>query len=182
MSIVNSEAEFRRVVDECGLDAFHYKFVLLGWDTLAKLAYSSDWVPGSADPALFDSELTIPILGAKNHILRTGLKRLFVAAFTMSVNDLKRMSERTQDAAPVMMPNAEKEARREALDTRLTGLDLEVEADPSFRLVDFVQQMHVNNAVHYVPWEDCTMRPQEMDGAKKKKDWESVGGYVKVVE
>jgi hypothetical protein len=170
---MESTAAFHAKVTTFGLGEFIPKMTDLGWTSFAVLAYVSEYVPGVSSTDSFDKELAIPLFGIAAHVKRPQLRRLFVTAFTMATEDLKQNIETTgseEIARP--MPKEEREDRRDNLDKRLSGLELEFEYDPSIRLVNLAHELFDLNHVRYIQWEDCTMRNQELDGQKKDKSWE----------
>ena len=80
--------------------------------------------------------------------------------------------ERTDDDAPVRVPNVEREARRDALQKKLTkSVPMIGPLDPSHALFDRVHDLFGENLLRYIGPQVCTMRDQETLGIKKASDW-----------
>ena len=63
MAIIDSVAEFTKRIDELGLTDATNAFHNSGINTLADLAFCTDYVPGSGSPALIKNDVITPILG-----------------------------------------------------------------------------------------------------------------------
>ena len=158
------------------------KMKAAGVATYALLAFSCNYTPGGADekPLLDLAKIVLgdPVPAARLPILR----RLFFESYTLAAADLRRRVERTDDAAPLKLPAAERAARRKEQADRLTGLDLAGELEPSHALVDLFVQQAEDNILRYVGWDQCTKRDQEIAGAKKDKVWKAdANGVIKEV-
>ena len=62
-SIFESAKAFEQRVKVLGLADLMPKFTELGWTKFWILAFASDYVPGSSEPALFVSEVVKPVSG-----------------------------------------------------------------------------------------------------------------------
>ena len=181
MSIVESTAEFEARLKDLGLHAFLGKFGELGVTTLSELAYCSDWIPGgSVSSEVFAKDVLIPVLGSAEHLKRHGVKRLFSEAYIMAAADLRRKVEPQAEEAATVMPVQEREQRRTALETKLVGMELTGELDPSFKLCNLVHGMHEANTIQYLEWSCLTKRSQELNKVKEIKAWQpDSSGFMK---
>ena len=181
---VDSRVCFEERVNELELGAHFARMTELGWTTHGRFAFSSDYVPGSGDSSQFVSDVVIPVLGRADHVDKALLRRLFFDSYTLSVNELRRRLERTSDNAPLPVPDVEREQRRKKVQTRLAGLTLEGELEPSHKLQDLAFNWWDKNRVQYIAWEACTKREQESTGQTVLRQWRAdpVTGIVRETE
>ena len=171
---VDSIPVFEERVRSLGLEEHLNRFRELGWTTLGNLAFASDYVPGQSEGSVFTKDLVVPALKEAEHPDRFKLRRLFVEAFSLAASDLRRRCEFAEGDEPRRLPVLEREARRDRVAKRLTGLNLVGELEPSFRLQDLVFEIFDANNIKYVPWEACTSRDSELaDGTKTDKTWKA---------
>lgn len=150
------------------------RFDALGWTSFSVLAFATDFVPGSSAPALFVDEIVKPLVGDTQTDIdkwKPLLKRLFVEAYTMAAHDVQSRTEGADPDVPRRMPNAEREHRLQVLQTKLPGLLLQGELQPSYYLIDLCSTMMETGVVTYIPWEKCAKRDAETSGAKVEKVW-----------
>ena len=69
--------------------------------------------------------------------------------------------DRVDDDTIPPLPTEEREARRSRLQTRLVGIEISGDLDPSPSLIHAAHTMNVSGRVKYVPWETCTKFSQE---------------------
>lgn len=169
MSAIDSVATFRARVEHLEIGGVWDKFVAAGWKTYGTFAFACTVAPGTMDPAaaaLFDTEVVLPLLGAKVHVDKAKLRRLHFEAYTFCAADTQLQMTRTEDDAPRKMPLSERNERWADLEKRLLGMRLEGHLEPSHALIDKCSDMFEQNLVRYVEWSDCTMRSQELVGHK----------------
>jgi hypothetical protein len=88
-----SIAYFKESCIECGVGDLHTKMVALGWTTLGKFAFSSAYVPGTADETPFVNRV-VKRLGVDPEDPRVdGLRRLFFEAYTVAASEMRRRAE-----------------------------------------------------------------------------------------
>ena len=119
--MVDSAAEFSLRVGQLGLRDHEPRMTEAGVKTFAQLAFYSGYQPGGSEEAFNDS-LAAPLLGARDHAQRPGLRRLFTEAYTLSAADLQRRVEPRTDLSSTPLPSAEREARLRTLLNRLQSL------------------------------------------------------------
>ena len=169
---LDSAAVFSARLEAIGIEQEHrVKFAEKGWNTMGDFAFSSSYTPGQADDTAFITKVITPIFGVADHPKTAALRRLFYDAFTCVAAGMKSKLERTDDDAPKRLPLEERTARYEKLKSRLIGMNLVGQLECSHALVDKCVQMAEDNILRHVPWEDCTMRQQELEGVKKVKEW-----------
>lgn len=139
-----------------------------GWTSMGSYAFSSTYNPNHPDDAAFVQGVLLPILGVGHATdpAAPRLRRLLFEAHTVSVQDLRRRVEVTDEAVPVKLPIEERAARLSRLKARLPGLVIGGQTEPSHRLVDTLVQQHENGQLKYVPWSACTSKLQEVQGEK----------------
>ena len=152
---MDSSATFAARLRDLGLSEYSEALTARGWGTLVGLAFSAG-SPGypSTDAAL-DERVVIPILGSIDHVRAAQLRRLYFEAYTLAATEMRRRLDRGDDDTPRQLPTAEREARRDALQQRLTGLDMTGELDPAPSLVGAAYQMYETDVVQYIAWENC---------------------------
>ena len=168
---LDSEAHFEARVNQLGLQPQLEKLKKLGFRTFGRFAHSSTFVPGVSDGAILEKDLIVKVLGTRDHPEACQLQRLFYEAYTLISVDLRRQVDRTDEDLPRRLPVAERESRRRELSSKLAGMTLEGELDPSNRLQDIANDMYEENLLRYISWEDCTKRDLEVEGIKKDKSW-----------
>ena len=148
---MDSTATFAARLRDLGLSDYAEALTARGWGTLAGLAFSAG-SPGlpSTDAAL-DERVVIPILGFVDHVRAAQLRRLYFEAYTLAATEMRRRLDRGDDDTPRQLPTAEREARRDALQQRLTSLDISGELDPAPFFIGAVYQMYETDAVQYIP-------------------------------
>ena len=140
-----------------------------GWSTLGDFAYASSYVPGQGADTAFCTGVLEVLLGDTyaDSPDAPKLRRLYFESHTLSVADLRRRTESTDNDQPIKLPAEERIVRLARLRTRFPGMDIDGVYAPSHSLVDLLTQMLETNQIRYVPWSACTCRDQEVLGVKK---------------
>ena len=140
-------------------------------DTLAKFAYAVACQPGVGDDAPFVNLMT-QILLPGGGALPAGkiaiLRRVWFEANTVALSEVRAKVERTDDTQPKKLPGPERASRLEEQRTRLVGVTISGVTEPSFALLDFINQMKDDDCIKCVDPSICTMRQQEMKGVKRE--------------
>ena len=97
------------------------------------------------------------------------LKRLHFEAQTLIVARLKSQVSVDSSEGIRKLPAAEKEARLQDQRTRLVGLQIVGETQPSFGLVDLVANIADTNNIVWLPPSKCTKRDAEIQMTLKEK-------------
>ena len=137
---VDSKATFKARVVEFGLGDLYEKMVDRGLVTYAAMAFSCACTPGSGDEKPFIDQVVTPLVG-ENVARRPALRRLFFESFTLVTAELKNKVERTDDNKPHKMTLAERNARRDNISPKLSGLDLDGVHDPARFTIDLAFAM-----------------------------------------
>lgn len=99
-----------------------------------------------------------------------GLRRLHFEASAMVIAELK--SKVTSDVTSDQnrkLPVAEKAARLKDQETRLAGLKLRGELQPSYALIDMVANIKETNCIIWIPPSKCSKRDSEIQQSMKEK-------------
>jgi len=173
LKMLDSVAVLKNRAKELGLsDAICTRLDDLGWNTYGKLAFASNYQPGQIDET--------PLIKLAEEITQTRppapdvlplIRRLAYESYTLTAADLRSKIDRRDEDAPRKLAQAERAARHQSQASRLPGLDLSGELEPSHLLVDLVFQMTEDNQLKYVRWEQCTKRDQELMGLKTDPTW-----------
>ena len=136
--------------------------------TFGALAFSIADQPDRVDEAQVKSLFgDNPALG-----LQAGVKRL---GLTHSLQDLKLRSDPDASCSRPL-PTLEREAKRSNQETRLTGVLIEGELEPSHALMDKAAAMLQDGVVRYIPPSACVSRDTELASGKKGHDFVSLEG------
>ncbi|CAE7884678.1 gpt, partial [Symbiodinium necroappetens] len=138
-----------------------------GVNTLGKLAFVSAYQPGMADEA--------PLFTALEEVMGRGptaaekpiLRRLYFEANTVCLADMRARIERTDASEPRKLPMAERSSRAELQKTRLEGVVMTLDNEPSHALVDRIFQQQDDGCISWIPWGQLTSRSQEAVQIKK---------------
>jgi hypothetical protein len=175
---LDSKAHFEQRLTELELHDLLPLFAAKGWTTAGAFAFSTTFVPGSADDAAFKRQVLEPLVtpAQVEGPQAPSIRRLFYESYTMAVADLKRKVEANGDELPRRLPTAERAARLVNQQTRLLGLVLEEDLECSNALIDKGIQMVEDNLLSYISWEQCTTRAQELVNTKAIKEYKTDGG------
>ena len=155
---MDSKASFASRLDDLGLTDFADQFVELGWDTFGSLAFAIGTPGAPTSDAALNEHLISPILGSSTHRRSAQVRRLYFEACTIAAAELRRRVDRPADPLTATLPPEEREARRERLQARLTGISISGELDPAQSLIDEAYRVYEANSLKYVAWEVCAQR------------------------
>ena len=179
---IESEPVFRTRAQQIGLSEAQIKLLTdNGFDTLGKFAFCCATQPGSGDEAAFVEMLT-GLMGAAPSVGALALyRRLFYEANTVAVFEMKGRLDRTEDDAPKKLPMAERAARLERQQAKLSGLVISGPLEPAHSLVDRIHQQLEDNELRYVPLHECPSRDMEIMGQKRDETLKlDTSGHLKV--
>lgn len=152
-----------------------------GFDTMAKFAYMSSYMPGQQDDQAFRADLAAMLGAAPAPGQLASYRRLFAECHTLCIADLRDRVSRTEDSAPRKLAAPERAARHAAMSLRLPNLVLQGELEISHSLLDKVLQMAEDGALIYISIDMCTRRDQEVVGLKVDKAiMAGAGGVLKL--
>ena len=174
---MDSAAIFAKRVKDLGLEARLQKLNEVGWDTYGNFAFAAGTpTAGSIPDEVFKTKITDVVFeleaGASEPPRAAALRRLWFESYTITVGEMRRRMERTDEDPPRKLPQVEKETRKDMLRKRLgTAVILEGELEPANSLIDRLVQQVEDGHLEYVAWEDCPKRDQELSHGRSKKRW-----------
>ena len=174
---VDSKVMFAQRVGELGLAPVLPEFEKAGWNTFGAFAFAVEIGPnGAYDKEDFRSDVLRPLLGlAPGEPVppkASAIRRLLFEAHAIALSDLKSRTTRTDGDLPRKLPQAEREARREALAARLgPALRLEGDLEPANAVVDKFGAMLEDACLGYIPWGEVPTRAAEMKQGPGRKRW-----------
>ena len=166
---MDSPATFASRLRDLGLSEFSGALEARGWTTLAGLAFAAGSPGLPSTEAALDERVIAPVLGAVDHPRASQLRRLYFEAYTIAASEMRRRLDRGDEHAPRPLPTAEREARRQRLQKRLTGLEIKGDLDPAPSLVTAAYNMYEADAVDYIAWENCPKYSQEASRKTAKR-------------
>lgn len=169
MANVESEAVFKARALQIGITQPQVDVMIAaGFSTMGAFSFGSGFQPGQADEtSLIDFFAKIFPGAALTDGLKARLRRLYYESHTMVLADMKSRIERTDTDAPKKMQAPERAQRLLDQKNRLIGLNIQGELEPSYALIDKVQDQFEHNELRYIPVEELTTRQQELMGDKK---------------
>ena len=172
MSLVESKAAFEQRCDEITTDGtLKAAFAATGIDSFSKLAFSVGTPQSPPTEAQFDA-FARTVFGAGVTVGETSnLKRVHFEATTLVIASLKeRVSSEDADSSTIKkIPPAEKRARQENQERRLSGVSIQGELAPSHQLLDLANHIYESGALIWVAPSKCTKRDDEVQLALKTR-------------
>jgi hypothetical protein len=95
-------------------------------------------------------------------------RRLQFESHALLLSDARSKIERTETSEPRKVPAPERAERLRLQAAKLTGVNISGSIEPSFALLDLVQQVVEENTMTYIPLERATSRLQELHGIKRE--------------
>ena len=137
MSFGDSAAVFIQRSKDIGLHADVIKsFQDNGLDTMAKFAFSCNFAPGNSDDKPF-KDLIAKVLGRDATLVEEScLRRMFNESYATVAADIKSQTEQTNEESLRKLAPADRAARLEEQQKRLTGLEIRGPYEPGDSLVD----------------------------------------------
>ena len=161
MSLVESKAAFEQRCDEITTDGtLKAAFAATGIDSFSKLAFSVGTPQSPPTEAQFDA-FARTVFGAGVTVGETSnLKRVHFEATTLVIASPKeRVSSEDADSSTIKkIPPAEKRARQENQERRLSGVFIQGELAPSHQLLDLANHIYESGALIWVAPSKCTKR------------------------
>ena len=157
-SLVDSKAEFTRRAKELLGETFFPNIVAENIESFATLAFSVADQPNHIDDGKL-ADLAKKVFKNHNPTLgQTGsLRRLAFEGLAFSLQDLKNRGDPEASSAKTL-PSHEREHRCAEQVTRLKGVLLEGDVEPSHSLVDRAAAMLHDGVVRYIPPSVCISR------------------------
>ena len=180
-SFGDSEAVFKDRVSASGLDDAILKALAdAGFKTLSKFAFSSSYVPGSADDAAFVTTVKTILKRDPNLSELASFRRLLHESFSLVTAEMKQQLERTEEVHSRKLTQPERADLYERQVKRLSGLSLRGPLEPSDALVDIFCGMYESNRLRFVPWEKYTSKESELEKESKPEHLFSIDSSGKL--
>ena len=139
---------------------------------MARLAFICSVQPGASDDSQFFVALAAALkLQGPDEISigdKSAYRRAWFESSTVAIAEVRSKIEATTEDAPKKMPKEERSNRYRLQQNRLGGIKIEGQMEPSHSLLDKVWAMRENDALAYLPLEECTSRSQEILGIKRE--------------
>ena len=168
MALVDSEAAFeQRLREVLPTVAVRRAIINEGIRTFSGLAFASGTPQNPPSDDLFRNFADGILPGGYDMATYSSFRRLHFEASTLVVAQLKSRVIGDPDEGKQKLPIVKKQARLEDQRRRLVGVEIEGELQPSFQLVDAVNNMIETNTVQWIAPSKATSRDQEvLQGAK----------------
>ena len=171
MSLADSEAAF---IQHCGKlvpdGSFSKLLIDQGVKTLSALAFACGTPQTPPTDAQFREFCTSINQGVEMSFgMQAHLRRLHFESAAIIMAELKAKATDTNNEGAKKLPLAEKAARLREQESRLTGLRLKGELQPSYALVDLVAQVQETNCITWIPPSKCSKRDSEVQNSLKDK-------------
>lgn len=168
MALTDSKAAFKqRLIQVIPHVPTHNAAIAGGIETFSALAFSvgTPQAPASDDALRTFADNLVPAgYGMSSY---SGLRQLHFEATTLAVAQLKAKVTGDSEDGKHKSPVIEKQARLADQRTRLVGIEIKGELQPSFALVDAANNMIESNSVMWIAPSKCTSRDQEIQQGSK---------------
>ena len=171
---LDSVAVFRSRLEDKNCGFLIERFAKKNIHTLGELAFSTSYMPGTGDEAIFKQEVLGGVLDVNKEEeskLVGIVRRLFFEAFTMSTFNLRQELERKGDSQPQPLNTVERLERRKAFEKahgdRGPGY-WATDRMASDDLLDAYVQMWDLRDITFVPWAERTNQKFMRDHAPRK--------------
>ena len=188
MAALDSTAVFEQRVRDLGLAKVWPKLEARRWTSHGAFAFACSTGPaGNVAADDFRAEVLTPLfeLAAGDPLPEetSFLRRLFFESNALAMQDMRSRAERTDADPPRRLPPVEREARREALAARLTGVTLDGSLEPAHYVVDRFSCMLEDCRLEFLPWTLIATRKQELKFGPGRKRWlPDASGRIREVE
>ena len=171
MSLADSEAAFEQHCKRISPDGtLHTLLQSNGIKNLSALAFSSGTPQQPPTEDQFKDFATQLNGGVDLSFgMLAGLRRLHFEASAIVMAELKSKATDTSGDGTRKLPVAEKAARLKDQETRLPGVRIRGELQPSYALIDMVAQMKETNCIVWIPPSKCSKRDSEIQNSLKEK-------------
>ena len=168
MALVDSEAAFeQRLREVIANQAARLSVTNSGIRTFSSLAFSvgTPQTPPGDDAFRGFADRVLP--AGYDMATYSAFRRLHFEASTLVVAQLKAKVTGDQEDGKQKLPAVEKQARLADQKRRLLGIDIEGELQPSYQLIDMVNNMIETNSVQWIAPSKATSRDQEIQHGSK---------------
>ena len=134
---------------------------------MGTFAFCASNSPAAVDDATFTTKVVVPVLGDRDHVDASKLRRLHFEAYTTAAADLKRRVDSSEQDAPRKLPPQEISERLETLQKKILPLKIENALEPSHSSINHVAQFVDEGRLRYIEWSKCTTRSQVVNNLKE---------------
>ena len=169
MSFGDSKAVFEQRAKAIGLeDAVVACFKDKSLDTMAKFAFSCNYSPGGSDDKPF-SDLLTKVLGRDPTLVEEScLRRLYNESYATVASDIKAQTEQTSEETQRKLAPADRAARLDEQQARLSGISIRGPYEPGDTLVDRFVSVYENDRIQWVSWDMCVSHEHELLSSSKR--------------
>ena len=155
--------------------------VASGLDTISKFAFCSSYVPGQTNVRPFVEAITNALMRDPTVGELAALRRLLHESYSMTAAELKQIVERQEDQSIKRLAQPERADRLAKQQTRLPGIQIRGNVEPSDRLVDLAVSMYEENRISYIEPSAATSKEQEvLSKSKEDKHISVVDGALRI--
>ena len=171
MALADSEAAFTQHCTKLTADGtLHVMLASQGIKSLSALAFSIGTPQSPPSDEQFRDFATSLNGGREMSFgMQAALRRLHFEASAVVMAELKAKAMDSSGDTSRRLPIAEKAARLREQETRLPGMRIKGELQPSFALIDMVAQMKDSNSVVWIAPSKCGKRDSEVQSNMKEK-------------
>ena len=168
-SYSDSQSVFNARVDASGLPKDDAAKVKSAVSSLRQLAFISSFTPGQSDEAPLMAALKTMLSRGAELGVQASFRALYHEAYAVVTSELKQRIEKSEEPASRRLTQPERAERYEKQRTKLVGVLIKNQSEPSEALVDKAVACYESNELRYLSWEVCTSREQEV-GSDRRKD------------
>lgn len=170
MTLVESKAAFSARCKVLGIpDGDVVSLATHDLDSFGSFAFIVPLVGGQVDDEALKAALEAALGTAPTVLIMPKYRRIHFESHALVLSDTKSKVDRTESSEPKKLPMPERAQRHEAQVKRLSpGVSIKDWNEPSFSLLDIVQQQLEDAQLRYIPVEQCTCRMQELAGVKRE--------------
>ena len=168
MALVDSAAAFEQRLNEVIVSADARTAIMNGGITsFSTLAFASGTPQSPPNDEAFRTFADTVLPVGYNMATYSAFRRLHFEAATLVVAQLKQKVTGDGEEGKQKLPVVEKQSRLAEQKRRLTGLDIEGELQPSYALIDAVNNMIETSSVLWIAPSKSTSRDQEIQHGSK---------------
>ena len=165
----DSSAVFEQRSKAIGLEAGVVQcFKDANLDTTAKSAFACNFSPGGSDDAPLKELLTKVLGRAATLVGESCLRRLFNESNATVAADIRVQTEQTNEDSLLKLAPADRAARLEEQQKRLTGMDIKGPYGPGDTVVDKFVSFYESDRLQWISWDQCISREHELTSNNKK--------------
>ena len=133
-----------------------------------KVCITCNYSPGGSDDKPF-RELSTKVLGREPApVEESCLRRLYNESYATAVSDIKAQTEQTSEETQRKLAPADRAARLEEQQARLSGISIRGPYEPGDALVDRFVSFCENDRIQWVSWDMCLSREHELLSSSKR--------------